>query len=230
MNSCCSQLLTTATTLGVLALQAAPGFAFSFDLPAGFDQDLATKYNTSIYTYSQRGDYIGRGREWFYGPADGQFALTGNSGKGLADLSFNNRNVVNFFDSTRWRGRFSAPFGQPLKLGYYDGATRYPFQDIDVPGLSFTGDGRGCNRSGGRFEVLDLGYDNAGLISSFDAVFAQYCENETATGTPALFGRVRYNVSPDVPDTDIPDTASVPEPSLILGIVTLGIGIFKLKP
>lgn len=30
------------------------------------------------------------------------------------------------------------------------------------------------------------------------AEFAQYCENETAMGSPALFGRLRFNATPEL--------------------------------
>lgn len=54
---------------------------------------------------------------------------------------------------------------------------------------------------------------NNGAVTSFDAVFVQYCENESATGTPALYGQVRYKAG---------STTPVPEPSMMISLIGFG--------
>jgi hypothetical protein len=51
-----------------------------------------------------------------------------------------------------------------------------PFQGSDQPGLSVSGDGRGCNTLTGRFEVLEAVYRSSGDVVSFAADFEQHCE------------------------------------------------------
>ena len=64
-----------------------------------------------------------------------------------------------------WRLEFAAPQGQPLAVGYYSAARRYPFTPFN--GLSVSGSGRGCNnvdrsvrRSGNRDR---LGWDGPAI-------------------------------------------------------------------
>jgi hypothetical protein len=206
-------LMLSATTSIVVGV-CLPARSFSFQLPSNFNNNLAEQYGTSLYFYSEPGDYVGQGREWFYAPTDGKFSISRNFDKGV-NFGFSNFGLVDFQESTWWNANFAAPFEQTLMPGFYDGATRFPFQNASKSGLDFGGDGRGCNRLGGRFDILEAKYESDGTVSSFDAVFAQYCENEAATGTPALFGRVRYNAS----NTDV---ASTPESSGILGLVGFG--------
>lgn len=104
-----------------------------------------------------------------------------------------------------WFVDLAAPDGQPLGPGTYEGAVRWPFQPAGVPGLSVSGDGRGCNEVTGRFVVHEARYGSDGALVTFDASFEQHCEG----GPPALFGRVRI----ESPDT-VPPVLSVP-----LGVV-----------
>lgn len=70
----------------------------------------------------------------------------------------------------------STQLGLPLTTQVYDGAIRYPFELPGVPGLSVSGDGRGCNTLTGRFEIQELVW-SAGKVSRFTATFEQHCEN-----------------------------------------------------
>ena len=202
---------TASVNIGI----ATPALSFSFNLPSGFNSDLAEQNPTSLYFFSEPGDFVGQGQEWFYALPDGNFNISRNFDNGI-DFRFSNFGLVDFSESISWNVSFAAPFEQTLVPGLYDGATRFPFQDASNPGLSASGDGRGCNRSGGRFEVVEAQYDSNGNIENFDAFFAQFCENESAMGTPALFGRVRYNAS-----------SSVPEPSSGVAIL-IGFGTLTL--
>ena len=62
----------------------------------------------------------------------------------------------------------AASAGQPLQIRSYPGAERWPFQTPDEPGLSFVGDGRGCNTSTGEFDVNDLNFAPTGELLVFD--------------------------------------------------------------
>jgi hypothetical protein len=84
---------------------------------------------------------------------------------------------------------------QPLRVGSYENATRYPFQSPTSPGLSVFGSGRGCNTLTGRFDVLEVSYSATGQIDRFSADFAQHCDGQP----PALFGSIRYNATVGFP-------------------------------
>ena len=92
-----------------------------------------------------------------------------------------------------WTLDFAAPFGTPLSVGRYEGATRFPFQSASQPGLDVSGEGRGCNTLLGLFDVKQVAYTPGGGIDSFWATFEQHCEGQL----PALTGEIRYNA--DVP-------------------------------
>jgi hypothetical protein len=90
--------------------------------------------------------------------------------------------------STHWNVEFAAAGGVPLAPGAYENAQRFPFNDLDRPGLSVTGDGHGCNELSGRFDVLEVTYGQNDDVLSFAADFVQYCE----TTMPPLYGSIRF--------------------------------------
>jgi hypothetical protein len=120
---------------------------------------------------SDPGDYIGQGHGWAFGPpADG---MQVSASRSLVMLS-----------TRDWYAEFEAPPGRQLETGRrYDGARRYPFND-DAPGLSISGDGRGCNELSGTFTVNRIEFDAAGTLRAFEVTFEQHCEHMP----PALRG------------------------------------------
>ena len=90
-----------------------------------------------------------------------------------------------------WNIDFQAPSGQ-LVPGTYENATRFPFQNAGVPGLSFSGTGRGCNTLTGRFVVLEASFGPLGEVYRFHATFEQRCDGSTA----ALRGEIRIVADP----------------------------------
>lgn len=160
-------------------------------LPPDFDMTLAGSQPTSFYYYSEDGDFIGQGQEVFLTPDDGNFQLNSNFDNGI---TVSTPGLI-----TSYSVNFSAPFDEVLTPGLYEDATRWPFQNSSTPGLSIFGDGRGCNTLTGQFEISEIAFDDSGNPIAIDAIFEQHCEG----GTPALFGRIRFNASPSV----------VPEPS-----------------
>jgi hypothetical protein len=136
---------------------------------------------------SQPGDYIGGGQSRTFTPNDSQFSSM---------VSQENREIaVSVFPpGSFWFLHMAAPAGQQLLPGVYQGATRWPFQEPSTPGLDFSGDGRGCNTSTGRFEVLEAVYASFGYVERFHATFEQHCEG----AEPALIGEVQI-VNPPPP-------------------------------
>ena len=85
-----------------------------------------------------------------------------------------------------------------LVPGMYEGATRWPFNNAGVPGLSVFGNGRGCNTLTGRFVVHEIARDAGGALIRLAADLEQHCEG----GIPALFAFIRFNSAVPIADTD----------------------------
>lgn len=177
---------------------------------------------TTLYYFSEPGDYIGQGETVWVSDTDGfDFFVSRNFDNGIS-FSINNFNdpTVPFQDQQWWNLDFAAPFNADLVAGPYEGATRFPFQDASEPGLSFSGNGRGCNTLTGRFDILEVSYAPAGDVQQFAANFEQHCEG----GDPALFGQIRYNST--VPVEPVPIPAAI----WLFGSGLIGlIGIAKRK-
>lgn len=146
---------------------------------------------TFLSFVSDPGDFVGQGRTLFLTPETSSFQSRAEQ---------NNRVVSVFLfpfnsaDGLFWFLDLAAPQGQQLVPGVYEGATRYPFQTPGEPGISFVGDGRGCNTATGRFQVFESVYGPAGYVERFRADFEQHCEG----GTPALRGTIQI-VNPPPP-------------------------------
>jgi hypothetical protein len=77
-----------------------------------------------------------------------------------------------------------------LTVGLYEGATRWPFQNDEDPGLSFSGNHRGNNRNLGFFNILEAVYLPSGGIESLAVDFTQYGEQNPDWW---INGKLRYN-------------------------------------
>ncbi len=132
---------------------------------------------TFCFFWSDPGDYIGGGATRRMVPPSYRFSASSSGSR--VSLSLNG--------PSWWYLDFQAPKNAPLAVGTYEGATRYPFQAPSVPGLSVSGDGRGCNQLSGRFTVREIDVAPNGRVRNFWATFEQHCER----GTAALFGEVR---------------------------------------
>ena len=86
-----------------------------------------------------------------------------------------------------WTLDLAAPQGQQLVPGTYLNATRYPFQAPTVPGLTFSGDGRGCNQLSGQFTITEAVYGGDGSVQRFRVTFEQHCEGAAAALRGTLF-------------------------------------------
>ena len=131
---------------------------------------------TAVHLDSPQGDWVGQGQELTFtspGTAISTASVFGNS---LVTVSWGS-----------WRLQFESAGTAALAPGNYEGATRYPFNSNRYPGLSLSGDGRGCNRLEGWFEIHEASFAGSSVLA-FAADFVQSCD-----GGPALFGAVRIN-------------------------------------
>ena len=81
--------------------------------------------------------------------------------------------------------------GGQLSPGSYQNAARAPFNG-SFPGLSVTGNGRGCNTVKGSFDITALSSDSHGRVTTLDASFTQFCDG----GAGALRGSIRVRGAP----------------------------------
>jgi hypothetical protein len=88
---------------------------------------------------SEANDYIGAGQSASYGLDTASFTSRSSNNGGHVGLT------ILGFNGDWWYLDFSAPAGTQLSPGAYEDAVRYPFRDVNQPGLSFSGNGRGCN-------------------------------------------------------------------------------------
>jgi hypothetical protein len=111
-------------------------------------------------------------------PADSTVALT-QSGRHLS---------IVIDGAGSWYGDFEGMSSiSELQPGYYGNLQRYPFHNPVRGGLSWSGQGRGCNTLTGWFVIDSITY-SAGNLASIDLRFEQHCEG----GTPALRGQVHW--------------------------------------
>lgn len=148
---------------------------------------LKVSRGTFLSFVSDPGDYIVQG-----GSID--YALEGNFFQASVDTSLNTVSITAraLNHSWWWYLYLAAPQGAQLRPGVYEDARRWPFQPSTQPGLSFSGDGRGCNTLTGRFVVEDVVYGVGPIVERLDATFVQHCEG----ASPALRGRIRIRADP----------------------------------
>jgi hypothetical protein len=132
-----------------------------------------------LHMVSDAGDYIGQGRTWDYNEANMTLVPAGNFQNGASFALTSG--------SEWWYLDFAGGNNEPLHMGLYKGATRFPFNSTG-PGLDVSGNGRGCNTLTGEFNVLQVEYGPTGIPTTFWATFEQHCEG----GVPALRGELCF--------------------------------------
>ncbi|MFO6425098.1 PKD domain-containing protein [Motilimonas sp. KMU-193] len=151
---------------------------------------------------SASGDYIGQGKVWNYDPTNSVISVGKNYDNGVS---------VSIQGSERWTADFAAADEAKLTSGSYLDATRFPFQATGEAGLSVSGDGRGCNKSIGNFEVSQLVW-NKDQPEQFSATFEQRCESSSAV----LSGEVAVNaLHPSVPHANAGEDITVLEHEIV---------------
>src|SRR5690349_17805534 len=111
------------------------------------DSAVAQSGTTALVMDSQWGDWIGEGEQRTYTLADGTFSVSRNGQNGVS-LS-----VIEPAYEFWWYLDFGGAGEVPLTVGSYRNAHRYPFNNLN--GLDISGNGSGCNRLTGRFDVLE---------------------------------------------------------------------------
>lgn len=149
-------------------------------------QGFAFGGSTRVNMTSDPGDYIGQGRPWSYTPADALIVAGGN--RQYAGFG------VDGSDGSWWYADFVPGRGDILAPGRYENATRYPFNG-EGPGLSVTGNGRGCNTLTGEFTVNSASWWPDGRLRGISVSFVQHCEG----GTPALRGTFEFRAGDTTP-------------------------------
>lgn len=141
------------------------------------------KKTSALYLIGSDGSYVASGRSLVFREDDGCTVST-YSYSNIDGISLNFCKGT----STYYHITFYPPPGMKFTPGIYRKAQRFPFND-KIPGLDIGGDGCGCNRVAGEFEVLEVVYDSNGKITSFAANFTERCEEIK----PPIYGSVRYN-------------------------------------
>jgi hypothetical protein len=132
-----------------------------------------------VYLSSDVGDWIGQGQTYLYTPETATITLSTSQG----------HLTLNVSGAQGWHADFQTMNTlSQLEPGYYPDLQRYPFHNPAKGGLSWTGEGRGCNRLLGWFVVDRVVYAN-GVLTGLDLRFEQRCEG----GTPALHGAIRWD-------------------------------------
>lgn len=124
---------------------------------------------TSLRLDGLLGSIVGT-NELNFTPAEGFFGAWQNYGHGVS-ITYNGLDA-----SELWFMDFAAPDFAPLTPGSYPGAERYPFESPGRPGLDLSGNGRGCNRVVGIFQVKQLEFGPYDTIRSFWATLQQGCD------------------------------------------------------
>ncbi len=149
----------------------------------------------SISLRSDAGDYIGGGGNYSYTPANAIVSVTTSGG--LLSVSVSG--------DQSWSGSFQLPAGvSRFQVGQYTGLQRYPFHNTTMGGLSWSGEGRGCNILSGSFAVDRVTYAGA-LLDSIVLRFEQHCEGAQA----ALRGEILWSAS----DSTVPPGPVNPPPA-----------------
>ncbi|MEV7076354.1 hypothetical protein ACIQJT_26575 [Streptomyces sp. NPDC091972] len=172
------RVLARATATLALALAMATG---TTGLLSGTEAHALPVTEGSFTFSGDEDDYISGGRSYAYATASqDRMNVSGSSDNGVVTVSVDGAN------GDWWTLDLAAPSGKALTPGTYTGATRYPFNDAPEPGLSLSGNGRGCNQLTGTFTVSAVEFGPQGYVKKLDADFVQHCEG----GTPAARGEV----------------------------------------
>lgn len=149
---------------------------------------LSARAQTFLQYVGQPGDGITGGQSGILQPPDWSFILTNVTANGV------HFSVTRASPGQSWTLDFDNGTGQPLAVGTYLYATRWPLNPPGTPGLAFGGNGNGCNTLTGKFVVSEIQVGPGNQLLHFAADFEQHCED----GGSATFGAIRYNSSAPV--------------------------------
>jgi hypothetical protein len=156
----------------------------------------------SIRLQSDAGDYIGGGSTYNYTQATAIISVSTTIGH----LS------VRVSGDQSWWADMVTPAGMPLQVGTYSNLTRYPFNQAATGGLSWYGEGRGCNTLTGSFTIDSITYVDAKL-TTIDLRFEQHCEGGIAALRGTIHWRADDTTGPPGPVDPIPAGLWRPDPA-----------------
>ena len=134
-----------------------------------------------IYLESEAGDFIGQGATYLYTDADA--VLTFNAPNARLNVAVNG--------DESWSGTFQSPDALTrIEAGYFGDLARYPFHNPVLGGLSWSGEGRGCNTLNGWFAVDSVTYAGS-TMTAIELRFEQDCGGSTGV----LHGKLRWDVN-----------------------------------
>jgi hypothetical protein len=146
---------------------------------------MPRKSNVTFSFASESGDFIGQGRSESYTLTSTTFTAK-QKGKNSICIGME-------YDGGYWNLEFAAPKGERLRAQVYSGATRFPFQADNSPGICMSGNGRCANQSFGQFKIERIQFSKAGDLVMFQAEFTQHSERPEA---PGLVGNIYYYKKP----------------------------------
>jgi DNA-binding beta-propeller fold protein YncE len=144
---------------------------------------------TFLYVNSQTGDYVGAGAEHLYTSPGSTILGELSVGRDSMKLA-----VGSSFSEYLWRVDLASASGTPLSAGAYPRAVKAEFRPAGSPGIDVIGEGRGCFRVTGRFNVDEMSFWANGDLRVFQATFEYHCDGSV----PGLFGRLRFEALPPV--------------------------------
>ncbi|NBE56972.1 hypothetical protein GUY60_37275, partial [Streptomyces sp. YC537] len=172
-RSACRSGAVLATTLAF----ATAGLALA---PAAQAMDLTVETGSLSFS-GDTGDWVTGGNSYAYSTAaQDRLGVYGSTDNGLVRVS------VNAADGAWWTLDLAAPSGTPLAPGTYTGATASGSNGPTEPGLSLSGNGKGCSTLTGSFTVQDVEFGPQGYVQKLDATYEQHCSGAEA----ALRGEV----------------------------------------
>jgi hypothetical protein len=149
----------------------------------------ATHADTLLRMTSDPGDWVGAGQSYLFTPDNATFTMTGLFGRGIRVRVQGATDDFTLELMPPKGETFPGSVSPILYPGVYEGAVRYPFQAAIDPGISISGDGRGCNEITGTFEVRESFFGAVGIPVTLWATFEQHCEG----GAPKLVGEIRVD-------------------------------------
>jgi uncharacterized repeat protein (TIGR01451 family) len=139
-----------------------------------------------VYLESDAGDYIGGGLTAVYTPLDSVIDV---NGAGFSTAG--NRFQLTVTGNEEWTGYFQAMSTLPdLQAGYYGNLLGFPWHNPATGGISWYGEGRGCNKASGWFVIDSVTY-SGGALTAIELRFEQHCEFRTA----AMRGMIRWSAA-----------------------------------
>jgi hypothetical protein len=156
-------------------------------------------YTQFSYTATP-GSWIGDGVTTFLETPDTgwSFGATARTDHSFVSLTAIRTAAADQSGPTDFQLQLQAPSEQVLVPGFYDGATRYPFEPPATPGFTLVGNHREDNSYTGYFKVLEVDFGSGTTVNRF-AVEFQMFDN----GSPDnwVLGEFLYNSTVPEPGT-----------------------------